>query len=279
LRLAAAAWIAAGNQLISLETDAAGQLAIVAGQQIPEGEAMAQAFGTSVSAATTIMVQCTGVAARLSSFAAKIDAVHAAIIDLLSRICDPLTGFKIVWEFLTRQDEEEIRQIAQDIKVVVDTFEAETASLMAELAPALATAESAVSSLGPLVAKEWSRFLHGTQVGMLADLDLRFLKGFGSSAVDLVKDGWKFGAVRAAIDPQGFYRDLGATADGLRPLVGAGGEGAPGVVESWKHLGKETVHWDLWKEDPAEAAGRSVFDVGSAIVPGGAAAKGVKGRH
>jgi hypothetical protein len=44
---------------------------------------------------------------------------------------------------------------------------------------------------------------------------------------------------------------------GMAPLVGLGGEHAPGVGEAWKDLGKEITHWDQWMTNPAEAAGKA----------------------
>ena len=66
--------------------------------------------------------------------------VEAASIDLLARICDPMTGIKEVWDFLTQDDEDEIARIAADIKLVVDNLEAETAVLASEMAPVVAQA-------------------------------------------------------------------------------------------------------------------------------------------
>ena len=56
------------------------------------------------------------IAAQLNDYADKIDRVHAAILDLLSRICDPMTGIKEVWDILTDEDEDEIHKIANDIR-------------------------------------------------------------------------------------------------------------------------------------------------------------------
>jgi hypothetical protein len=122
LRSAAGAWITAGSQLLITETSAATPLGVVGSQQIPEGEMIGQAFSAALAAASQIMAQTATVAGQLSSYANQVDAVHAAIIDLLSRICDPMTGIKEIWDVLTDEDEDEIKQIADDIKTVVDNF-------------------------------------------------------------------------------------------------------------------------------------------------------------
>ena len=114
LRSAAAAWISAGTGFeVSEITGAVGPIATIGAQQIPEGSAIAAAFADANRSAAAILQQCNTIAIQLNSMAARIDSVHAAILDLLSRICDPLTGIKEVWEFLTDQDEDEIKKIAR----------------------------------------------------------------------------------------------------------------------------------------------------------------------
>ena len=89
----------------------------------------------------------------------------------------------------------------------------------------------------------------------------------------VVTYAWKHNVVRMAVDPGGYYNDGKAELEGLAPFVGLGGDGAPGVGASWKALGKDITHWDMWSTNPAEALGRSLIDVGSMFVPGGAAGK------
>lgn len=279
LRAAAAAWTAAGTQILVTETAAAGSLGIVGAQQIPEGESMGRAFQASISGAVAVMNQCTSMAAQLTAYAAKIDAVHAAIIDLLSRICDPMTGFKEVWDVLTGEDEDEIKQIAYDIKTVVDNFEAETSALATEMSAAMAAAENVASAMAAYADKEWNQFLHGTDVGRYVDLQLRFDKGVLGQAGGLLQDNWKYGPLRAMTQHDRWFEDWKNTVKGMAPLVGLGGDGAPGVGESWKQVGKELSHWDLWSKDPAEAAGRTAFDIGTLFAPGGAAGGAGKAAH
>ena len=279
LRAAAAAWTVAGTQLRVTEAAAAGSLGIVGAQQIPEAEAMGRAFQASITGAVQVMQQCTSMAAQLTAYAAKIDAVHAAIIDLLSRICDPMTGFKEVWDVLTGEDEDEIKQIADDIKTVVDNFQAETSALATEMSAAMAAAENVASAMTKYADKEWSQFLHGTDVGRYVDTQLRFDKGVLAQAGGLIKDNWKYGPLRAMTQPERWFEDWKNTVTGMAPLVGLGGDGTPGVGESWKQVGKEVSHWDLWSKDPAEAAGRTAFDIGTLFAPGGGVGAAGKATH
>ena len=79
----------------------------------------------------------------------QIDAVHAAILDLLSRIVNPLTGIREVWDIVTGDDNDEIKKIADDIRVVIDNFKAEVSALAQLLAPIVAAAEAVISAMEP----------------------------------------------------------------------------------------------------------------------------------
>jgi hypothetical protein len=217
------------------------------------------------------------IATQLSAYATKIDAVHAAILDLLAHVCDPLTGFKEVWDFLTDQDEDEIKKIADDIRIVVDNFTAEVDALRHQITAVLSEAATVVTTMGGYAAKEWGQFLHGTEVGRVLDQVGQFGKGLGEEAGGLVKDVWTYSAVRAAVDPHGSKQSWKQQVDGMAPLVGLGGGHAPGAGQAWKDLGKEVTHWDEWTTNPAEAAGKSTFDVATLFAPGGIAGSAGKG--
>jgi hypothetical protein len=278
LRAAAAAWNAAGTEFsVNEKFGTAGALGAVRAQQIPEGEVMVAALTDADHGCTTVNRQCAVIATQLNDYATKIDRVHAAILDLLARICDPLTGLKEVWDFLTGEDEDEIEKIASDIRVVVNNFTTEVDALRQQIGTVLSEAATVVTTMSGYAAKEWSQFLHGTQVGRTLDQVGQFGKGFGEEVGGLVEGIWAYGPVRAAIDPDGSEQSWKQLADGMAPLVGLGGEHAPGVGQAWKDLGKEVTHWDEWQTNPAEAAGKSAFDVATLFAPGGIAGAAGKG--
>jgi hypothetical protein len=281
LQAAAAAWISTGTNFeVSEITGAVGPMGSIGAQQVPEGPAIAAAFGDASRSAAGILQQCVSIAAQLTAYAARIDEVHATILDLLSRICDPMTGVKEVWEILTDQDEDEIKKIANDIRTIINQFTTEVDALRQQIATAVTEAETILSTMGRYAEKEWDQFLHGTPVGRAINQAGQFGKGLAEEAGGLVKDGWTYGLVRAAVDPQGWYNSWSQMIGGMAPLVGLGGDHAPSVAQAWKDLGKNAVHWDEWKTNPVEAAGKSTFDIASLFVPGGgegaAAAKGAR---
>ena len=240
----------------------------IGAQQIPEGPAIAAAFSATNRSASGILQQCATIATQLTSLAGKIDTVHAAILDLLSRICNPLTGLKEVWEFLTDDDEDEIRKIANDIRIIVNQFTAEVDALCQEIAKALSEAAIIVSAMARYAEKEWDHFLHDTDVGRALDHVGQICKGVFTEAEGFVKSFWTFNPARAVVDPKGFWHSVSGAVDKLESLTGL--EGEQRLKESWKELGKDTVHWDEWSTNPFQAAGETLFDGATMLLPGGA---------
>jgi ADP-ribosyltransferase exoenzyme len=272
LRSAAAAWTSAGTNFeVGEILGAAGPMGSIGAQQIPEGPAIAAAFSTANRSASGILQQCATVATQLTSLAGKIDTVHAAILDLLSRICNPLTGLKEVWEFLTDDDEDEIRKIANDIRIIVSQFTAEVDALRQEIAKALTEAAVIISTMARYAEKEWDHFLHDTDVGRVLDHVGQMGKGLFTEAEGFVQSFWTLNPLRAVVDPKGFWHSVSGAVDKVESLTGL--EGEQRLKESWKELGKDTVHWDEWSTNPFKAAGETLFDGATMLVPGGALEK------
>ena len=272
LRSAAAAWTSAGTNFeVGEILGVAGPMGGIGAQQIPEGPAIAAAFSATNRSASGILQQCVTIATQLTSLAGKIDTVHAAILDLLSRICNSLTGLKEVWEFLTDDDEDEIRKIANDIRIIVNQFTAEVDALRQEIAKALSEAAVIISAMARYAEKEWDHFLHDTDVGRALDHVGQICKGVFTEAEGFVQGLWTFSPARAVVDPKGFWHSVSGAFDKAESLTGL--EGEQRFKESWKELGKDTVHWDEWSTSPFQAAGESAFDLATALLPGGALEK------
>jgi hypothetical protein len=272
LRSAAAAWTSAGTNFeVGEIVGAAGPMGSIGAQQIPEGPAIAAAFSVANRSASGILQQCATIATQLTSLAGKIDTVHAAILDLLSRICNPLTGLKEVWEFLTDDDEDEIRKIANDIRIIVNQFTAEVDALRQEIAKALSEAAVIIATMARYAEKEWDHFLHDTDVGRVLDHVGQICKGLFTEAEGFVQSFWTLNLARAVIDPKGFWHSVSGAVDKVESLTGL--EGEQRLKESWKELGKDTVHWDEWSTNPFQAAGESAFDLATVLLPGGALEK------
>jgi hypothetical protein len=272
LRAAAAAWTGAGTTFeVGEILGAIGPMSSIGAQHIPEGPAIAAAFTATHQCAARILQQCATVATHLTSYATKIDTVHAAVIDLLSRICNPLTGIKEVWEFLTDEDEDEIKKIANDIRVIINQFTTEVDALRQQIATAVTEAKTVLGMMARYAEKEWDHFLHATDVGRALDHFGQFCSGGISEAESTVKALWTLNPARAFVDPKGFWHSVSGALEKLGSLTGADGEKK--LEESWKELGKDVTHWDEWSINPLKAAGETAFDLGTFLLPGGALSK------
>ncbi len=272
LRRAAAAWTQAGTTFEASEiVGAVGAMGSIGAQQIPEGAAIAAAFTETHRCAAGILQQSTTIATHLTSYATKIDTAHAAIVDLLSRICNPLTGFKEVWEFLTDDDEDEIKNIANDIRVIVNQFTAEVHALCQQLTAALNEAATILSTVARYAEKEWDHFLHNTDIGRALDHFGQICGGVLSETESTLKGMWNLNPARAVVDPKGFCHSVSGALEKLESLSGIDGEKK--FEESWEQLGKNVLHWDEWATNPFKAAGESLFDVATVALPGGALTK------
>ena len=86
LRAAAEAWGAAGTKFGASELlGTGGVLGPIRAQQLPEGAAIDTTFTDAYQSTTRIVKQWQTIASQLNAYAAKIDKVHAAILDLLAR--------------------------------------------------------------------------------------------------------------------------------------------------------------------------------------------------
>lgn len=274
LRAAAGAWTTAWVNFVATEITAGGPAMVAVGnQRIPEGDAIIKALAQASKATTDVARQCQTIATQLNSYADHIDHVHASIVDLLSRICDPMTGVKEVWDLLTDEDEDEIKRIADDIKTVVDNFAHEAETLAGEIRAAMAAAAAAAKDMAHWADKEWDHFLHATPVGKALNQVGQTFEGLGEQGWGFVKGLWAVSPNRLLTDPVRYGKDLGDTAQGFGSLVGLGPDGGPGVRQSWKALGKDVTHWDEWSTNPAKALGRTIFDAGTLALPGGPLSK------
>ncbi|WP_019732524.1 ADP-ribosyltransferase [Mycobacterium avium] len=274
LRAAAAAWATAGANFMAAETAAGGgTMAAIGAQQIPEGAAINKALADASSATADVARQCQTIAAQLNSYAAKVDQVHAAILDLLSRICDPLTGIKEVWDLLTDEDEDEIKKIADDIRTVVDNFGREAETLGGQIEATVSAVAAATENMSHWAGKEWDHFLHGTPVGRALNQVGQAFKGVGEEGWGFLKGLYEVSPNRMLLDPVGYGKTMAGMVEGAGTLVGLGSDGVPGAFDAWKALGKDVTHWDEWGSNPAEALGKSTFDVATLALPGGPLSK------
>ncbi|MDT5011729.1 MAG: hypothetical protein QOH57_3346, partial [Mycobacterium sp.] len=158
LRAAALAWSTAGSAFLGMEGGEFGSLSVVSAQQMPEAGQICSAIASTASNSTMLFTQTTTMASNLVSYANQIDATHAAIIDLLSRVMNPMTPINEIIDLITGADQDELQKIANDIRVILNTFKQEVDALATLLRPIVAAAEAIMSAMGSWAAMELQHF-------------------------------------------------------------------------------------------------------------------------
>lgn len=150
----AGGWRAAGEAFTAQQKALTAARATIAAQEIPEGPKMGAAFDNMDSAVGEVAGHCATIAQSVDDFGTKIGTTHAAIKDLLARLVNPLTGVKQVWDWATGEDDDEIKKIAADIRVIVERFRSEVDALATLLQPIIAAVEMVISTMKSLIAME-----------------------------------------------------------------------------------------------------------------------------
>lgn len=151
LRAAGSAWTTAGAAFTGQQPGLAGAQATAQAQQIPEGPKIDSAFKTIDGAVGEVGGMCNTIGTKLNDYATKIDTAHASILDLLARLVNPLTGAKQVADWITGEDNDEIKKIAADIRNIVNQFKSEVQALALLLAPIVQGASMVIDTLKSLV--------------------------------------------------------------------------------------------------------------------------------
>lgn len=153
-RAAGDAWSAVEAAFTAQQQGLSGAKATVAAQDIPEGPRMRTAFANIDSAVGEVAGHVATISKNVNDYASKIDTARAAIIDLLSRLVNPLTEAKQVWDWATGEEDDEIKKIAHDIQVIVNQFRSEVEALATLLTPIVAAAEAVIGTMRSLIAME-----------------------------------------------------------------------------------------------------------------------------
>jgi hypothetical protein len=143
LRAAALAWSTAGSAFLGMEAGEFGSLSVVSAQQMPEAGQICSAIASTASNSTMLFTQTT---------------TMASIIDLLFRVMNPMTPINEIIDLITGADQDELQKIANDIRVILNTFKQEVDALATLLRPIVAAAEAIMSAMGSWAAMELQHF-------------------------------------------------------------------------------------------------------------------------
>lgn len=154
LRAAAGAWEAVAAAFTAQQKGLSGAQATVAAQQIPEGPKMGAAFTNIDSAVDEVAEHAATIAKSLGDYAGKVDTAQNAVKDLLARLVNPMTGVRQVVDWVTGEDDDEIKKIAHDIELIVNQFKSEVSAIATLLEPIVAAAGMVISLMKSLIQME-----------------------------------------------------------------------------------------------------------------------------
>lgn len=156
---------------------------------------------------------------------------------------------------------------------MVDNFGREADTLGGQIEATVSAVAAATENMSHWAGKEWDHFLHGTPVGRALNQVGQAFKGVGEEGWGFLKGLYEVSPNRMLLDPVGYGKTMAGMVEGAGTLVGLGPDGVPGAFDAWKALGKDVTHWDEWGSNPAEALGKSTFDVATLALPGGPLSK------
>lgn len=283
LRVAAAAWNAFASPLYGVTGQNAGAYGMIGAQQMPDKEPMQAAVRDVGTAMASLAGEAQHVATQLSGFASDVETAQNAIRDLLNKLAS-VVGSVIdkgilgtIFELVTDDADEKIREVADDIKAVVANHKRQSAARKDLLAQLVNGITNSTRAMEILLRVEMVNYL-GEDTGRVAanitDAFTDATTGAGLQAINAV--GGLVTSFDPIGDPKGTWaaiESLGKQALTLNPMTApvAFATDPQGSID----IVKDVTHFDeiVTSDRPFLEVGKLGFDVGTAIVPGGAAAK------
>lgn len=285
LRAAGAAWSAFAPPLYSVSGENAGAYGTIDAQQMPDKEPMKTAVRDIGTAMSSLAGEAQKLAGQLNSFASDVENTQNAIRDLLNKLTSVVGSvvekgvMGTVFELLTGDAEEKIHEVANDIKAVMANHKRQSAArkeLLAQLNTSIRNYTRAMEMITRVelvnyLGEDAGRIVAGVS-NALTDASV----GIGLSGINLV------GGI-ATIDPIGdpkgtwdMIEGLGKMAEVLNPMTApiAFATDPQGSLD----ILKEVTHYeDITSDRPFLGIGELGFDIGTAIIPGGAGVKAAGG--
>lgn len=256
LRAAATAWSSVGSAFTGQQKGLSGAQATVSAQEIPERPKMGAAFTNIDSSVGEVGDHCATISQGLNSYAGKIDSVHTAIKDLLSRLVNPMTGVRQVVDWVTGEDDDEIKKIAHDIEVIVNQFKSEVSAIATLLEPIVAAAGMVISLMKSLIQMEIEHI--GGEIYDTAAPIVNAAAAFGQAMIENPGQTIQMAAGAAMMGLGADIAGLGGIAEGATlgaatpaavPAMAIGGA----MVAGGAAIGLPAA-WDLTKEAMANPA-------------------------
>ncbi len=283
LRAAAAAWSAFAGPLYGVTGQNAGAYAVIDVQQMPDKEPMKSAVRDVGTAMSSLAGEAQKLAGELSSFAADVENTQNAIRDLLDKLRSVVGSvvdegvLGTVFELVTGDAEEKIQEVADDIKAVIANHKRQSAArkeLLAELVTGIKNYTRAMEIITRVELVSYLGEDAGRVVATVNDALTDTSVGVSVGAINTV------GGLVTGFDPIGDPKGTWATIEGLGKMAEAFNPTTAAMAFARDPQGtidmvKGITHFDdiVTSNRPFIGVGELGFDIGTAVVPGGAAAK------
>ncbi|MCV7347340.1 ADP-ribosyltransferase [Mycolicibacterium rhodesiae] len=287
LRAAAAAWSVFATPLYGVAAANSGAYATIDAQQMPDKEPMKAAVRDVGTAMASLAGEAQQIASQLTSFANDVETTQNAIRDLLNKLKD-VVGSVIdqgimgtVFELITGDAEEKIQEVADDIKAVIANHKRQSAARKDLLAQLNNSIKNYTRAMEIVTRVELVKYL-GEDAGRVAaninDAFTDATTGASLSAINTV--GGLVTAFDPLGDPKGTWENienLSKMALTFNPMT------APTAFamdpEGSIDMVKNVTHFDdiFTSNRPFLGLGELGFDVGTAVIPGGAGVKAAGG--
>ncbi len=273
MRTAAASWRTFSTALYHVSSANSGPYNVVGAQQMPEGEivkASVRDIGTLLS---SVAGTCQTIASELDAFASDVEQTQQAIRDLLTKLGSIGGIAGTFFEFLKGHGEDELDEIADDIRTVLSHVKTEAAAKSALIEAAKQNVDSWAVSLERFADRKFVDFF-GEDVGRVlgagfhAFVDAR--EGDFRWAVGMAEGIQGMNPLRFVYDPEGAtqtWKGLSDTTALLNPstLAASVASDPEGVTDILKGLAR-TDEFD--PNRPMLSLEQNMLDIASLGIPG-----------
>ncbi len=273
MRIAAGAWRGFASVLHGISFEVSGPYNTVAAQEIPEGASIESVIRDIDTAFGRMARGCEELAAAVEGFATGVENTQNAIRRLLAKLGSIGSIVGIFFEFVRGWGEQDLEQVAADIRTVMAHLKNEADARKAEIEQALRDFDALNSAMQIVADREFTEFF-GEDVGNVLSEVWR-----AGGDIDRGIARWTASTVEGleALDPTRFFYDTdGAlqTWKGLEQMaqVVTNPSADP---ELTKEIVKGLVRVDEWKtQRPLTALTENALDVGTLFLGPEAAAGG-----
>lgn len=280
LRAAGTAWSAFGRSMAGIAGQLEGPSATISGQQIPEGGAMAQALSDLKQGLADICTESAKLGVQLFEFATDVESAQNAIRDLLSRL-SPSGIFDAIGAVFSGDAMEELREIADDIRAVIDNLGRQADARQYALQDVTNLLDGAIVSLQQKARKEFVDFLGedvGNAVATYFDINTNVLEAPLKVGLESIGGLQQLDPLRFAYDFEGAKETWGALGETAFYTNPVGVLTDPiGAFEHGKTMAEGFVHADEWSTDrPGLGPAMAATEIASMVIPGAGVTKATK---